>query len=437
MKSQSRVVIDAGSCRHAIAIAALLALVVLPVFAQDPNDPDRLANSGGGAMPSHMPEALRESIDKVVIVSGRGAARENVDGSYGKSTPGLVGGMASGSDMATISREIGGVPVNIPIPGMQIPAAIFGGIAGVTMREMQEFRDALTEELLESDSPPLRSDGLAIDAFWTVRRLPEIDSTLINPGKAIPAGADAVLYTDFGELAIDVDGSDAVITTSVVATLREPESDRELYRTVIRYQDRDTLGNWTADDNALWHRYSNFARYYLGRAAAADVFGHVDLTASLTPVGSADTKPGRKNPGRLETDSTLPTLAWQLELDGGEGYGEWTDGIDESAVAYDLEIFDDRQLVYDAQDLPDPAHRLDYELEPCRTYRWSVRPVFSVEGKTRFGDWMRFAAGEEDGSKGDAGSSANGFGKGLKGRAASVAPAYTQDFAELEVACRR
>ena len=29
------------------------------------------------------------------------------------------------------------------------------------------------------------------------------------------------------------------------------------------------------------------------------------------------------------------------------------------------------------------------------------------------------------------------FGKGLQGREASVAPAYLQDYAELEIACKR
>ncbi len=74
--------------------------------------------------------------------------------------------------------------------------------------------------------------------------------------------------------------------------------------------------------------------------------------------------------------------------------------------------------------MPGPKHKLGYALEPCQTYRWSVRPVYQFEDGVRFGDWMRAAAGQQ--TRG-----------GRIGVAASEAPAYIYDFATLMIECRR
>lgn len=423
-------------------------------LAQNPNDPNALDRqsivSGTAPGMAHMPESRRAAIDKVIVISGDDVADQDVDGTYGRATPGLVGGMDAGSRMGTITREIGGVPISLPIPGTALPGAILGGIAGVTMREIQEFRDELTRDLVESDSPPLRSDGLALDAFWGIRRLDHIESHLFSPTLEVPEDADALLRTRFEELSIDVDGDEAIITTSVVATVHLTDEGRDVYKTIIRYRDRDTLGNWTANDKALWHSYMNFARYYLGREVAADVFGRVDLDYELTPVKSVDTGLDGKDRRRLTTDSVTPTLAWSLTINGGNAYGSWVEAIDPARVRFDIEIFDDRQLVYDAQAVEGASHRLGYPLEPCTTYRWSVRPVYDANGSTRFGEWMRLADAPGDEKKSSRKKSKKQikqeaeqareraeFGKGLIGRSASTAPAYTQDFAQLAVACTK
>ncbi len=421
-------------------------------LAQNPDDPDYLSTKLNEAPPAaHMPESLRADVKKVIVISGDRVANESVEGTYAQGAPGLAGGMARGSDMATISKEIGGVPINLPIPGLQLPASIIGGIAGVRMKQIQAFRDALTEEIVNSDSPPLRSDGLSIDAFWGIRRLPQIDSELFSPNLEIPEDADAIVYADFADLSIEVDGGDAVITTTATASVFSQSARRDVYRTEISYQDRDKLINWTADDNAVWKTYANFARHYLGRALAADLFGRIDLEHELVPVESVDAEFARKSSQVLETDSLAPTLAWQLNLgDGNSAYGAFGAAIDPSAVTYDLEIFDNRQLVYDAAGIAGSSYRLSYELEPCQTYRWSVRPVYTVDGSTRFGEWMRLAYDPEadpkakknkkDKKNSEATSTAAPVVdkyKGLKGRQASAAPAYIQDFASLAIACSR
>ena len=69
----------------------------------------------------------------------------------------------------------------------------------------------------------------------------------------------------------------------------------------------------------------------------------------------------------------------------------------------------------------------DHE-ELCGSYRWSVRPVFDDGSRVAYGEWMRLNPDPE---------SEPASRNGLVGRNASIAPAYTQDFASLNVKCRR
>ena len=391
----------------------------------------------------HMPESLRAGIDKLIVISGQGPAGQAVGGTYEKATEGVVDGMSAGSRIGTIGREIGGVPIYFPIPGTALPGAIFGGIRGLARREIQEFRDALTEQLADAESTPLKNEGLAIDVFWSVRRLPEIQSHLFSSNVEVPEDADAVLYVSFGDLNIDVQGKDAIITTAATGTVHRISDGRNIYQSTVRYQDRDTLSNWTANDNALWHQYVNYARYYLGRELSADVFDRALVEHELSPEATDNTKVDRRDPGKLHSETTLPTLTWNLSLQGKDPYGGWSASIGEADIRYDLEIFDNQQLVYDARDIDDPSHTLQYELEPCNTYRWTVRPTYRVGDDTRFGEWMQVgpvpdARKKKRKKKDDEEQAASGSTfKGLVGRKASEAPAYIQDFARLEVACPR
>ena len=374
-------------------------------------------------------EALRSSIHKVVVIAGQSPAGQAVTGSYEKATAGLAGGMEAGSRLGTITPNIGGVPVTIPIiPVLGIPGAIFGGLGGATKREIQEFRDALTEEIVRAANPPLRSDGLALDVFWSIRKLPHLESHLFAPTVEIPNDTDAILYVGLDDLTIDVQGNVAIITTTATATLRRLSDGRNVYKTVVLYQDRDTLKNWTKNENALWNDYANFARYYLGHEISADVFDRVELSHELLPAETDTAKRDRKDKRTFKSRSLTPTLAWELTLDGGDSYASWTDTIDEADIFYDVEIFDNRRRVYSKEQVPDPRHTVAYELDPCQTYRWSVRPAYHVDGAIKFGEWMRFSA-ESD--------TENEARKGIVGREASEAAAYVQDFALLEIDCRR
>ena len=85
--------------------------------------------------PTHMSEALRTTVSKIVILPINGDASESVTGTYGKETPGLAGGIAKGSGIGSVPVEVGHVPVNIPIPLLRELGMLVGGITGSAQRQ--------------------------------------------------------------------------------------------------------------------------------------------------------------------------------------------------------------------------------------------------------------------------------------------------------------
>ncbi|MFT5501093.1 MAG: hypothetical protein ACI88G_001226 [Woeseiaceae bacterium] len=383
---------------------------------------------------THLEESVRSAVKKVVVVPGTNPASQGVTGTYEKDTPGLIGGIDEGSRVGTISKDIGGIPVSIPIPMITIPAAIFGGLSGSAKRQIQDFRDEMTEDLAKAANQPLTSDKLALDVFWGLRRLPGLDSKLFAPTTPVPADTDAVLYVNVSAVTIDVQGKEAILTTSATVTLRRLSDDKVLYERQIQYSDRDTLDSWTENENALWHAYANYARHYLGREVSAEVFDRVKLRHELRPLESANVARVKKDDWQNVSKSTTPTLAWELNLLGGDSYGPWTNKIDAANIFFDVEIYDAHQLVYAEKQVPGSQHSLAFEIEACKTYRWSVRPSYRIGSDIRFGEWMRYSPDTDDE---DEGGLVNLGGLGSLGRKASIAPAYTQDFASLKIECPR
>jgi len=374
-----------------------------------------------------MPETLRDSVQRVVIISGLGPGDQEVTGTYDEYQAGLLGGMSEGSRIGTISKDIGGAPVGFSIPILSNIGMIYGGLSGAAKERTQAFRDAMAEELADTGRHSLTNDGIALDVFWSLDDLPRLGKKLIAPAAEIPADTDAVLYVGINGLQIDVQGGEAILTTWASASLRRHDDGRILYQTAIRYEDRDDLERWIADDKALWRSYANFARHYLGRELAADLFKRVRLRHELIPVATDTARHDRKDKQLLVAQTLAPTLAWQLEIEDEFTHPAWANAIDEVQVLYDLEIYDARQLVYAEERLAEPTHALQMDLEPCQVYRWSVRPSYHTGTAVYYGDWMRMTEAAPDPA----------FGKGLKGRRASDSPAYTQDFARLKTDCRR
>jgi hypothetical protein len=384
-----------------------------------------------------MSEELRAQVDAIVVVATRSPADQAVSGSYEKNTYGLVGGVVAGHEAGRVRKQVGPVPVDMRIPGTAIPGSIIGGLVGGWQREVQQLRDALTEELVDAGSTPLTDEGLAMDVYARLRRVPELNSRIVGPATPIPEDSDAVLHVNFDGVSIDVQGGDATITTTAVASLRRVNNNVQLYRTVVHYRDKDSLRHWTDNNSRLWHTYVNYARHYLGQEIAARVYNRTELTRTLTPEGTDTTRPERKNPLHFVSKTTQPELAWIMEVSdmSGSSFANGTDTLDETVTWYDVEIYDRDRLVLAEEGIPEPRYAVPMELD-CGDYRWSVRPSWRVGGKVRYGRWMRFPPSPKtDESEGDGDKQSAQYGP--DGRAASEAPAYTQDFPSLTIACGR
>ena len=369
-----------------------------------------------------MSDALRASIAKVVMMPGESPVNEEVDGTYKKSTHGLAGGMIAGSGATTINKEVGPVNLSIPIPILQLPGMIAGGIAGATQREIQEFRDTLTKDLVEVSSQQLVNEKIASDVYFEIREAPNLEPRLFARETPVPVDTDAILYVGIRDLVIDVEGNEAIITATVTATMHRHSDKTDVYKTVIQYQDRDTLSNWTKNDNAVWRDYANFARHYIGREIAARVFDSAGIVQTLVPVKSSSVKASKRNPWHGTSKSLGPTLAWEFSLPGSDTDPAWAAGIDETKIYYDLEIYDLHRPVYSMKQIPDPQHTVTANLEACQSYRWSVRPSYHVGGDIKYGPWMRSDSNPAGGN-------------GNVGQKASEAPAFLYDFASLDIKC--
>lgn len=366
-----------------------------------------------------MDDGLRDSLRKVVVKPGGSPTNEEIGGDYDQETLGLDGGIVYGASKGTVSTQAGPVNLSVPIPMLQIPAMIAGGIAGATQEEIQDFRDALTEDLADASSQQIINDKITSDVYNEIRTMPNLEPQVFARETPVPDDTDAILYVNVGQLLIDVEEDEAIITATVNATVHRHGYDKDVYETTVEYQDRDTLRNWTADDNAAWRNYANFARHYVGREIADRVYGSAGVTQALRPVKSKDVTVSKRNPWQGSSKKLSPTLAWELELPADDGNPGWAAGIDESSIFYDVEIYDLQRPVYRAQRVPDARHTVNVPLEACQTYRWSVRPVYQVGGEVSYGQWMR--SGSE--------------GNGNIGKKASEVPAYLYDFAELEIRC--
>lgn len=369
-----------------------------------------------------MPEEYRSSVNKIVVLPGSAPATDAVTGSYQKETLGLLDGMDEGRGYGTINKDIGGIPINFPIRVLTVPGAIIGGLIGASTREIQDYRDALAENLVEAADTTLSNDALATDVFWRLHAVPDVEAKVFALTTPIPQDTDALLYISFSDLTIDVQKDDAILTMSASALLRRVSDGVSLYENQVHYQDRDTLENWTANDSAVWRDFANYARHYLGREIAAEIYERSKIQTELKPQKSKTVSLVKKNVWQGVSKIGNPTLSWSHSLAAADSQEGWAKMISPADVAFELEIYDQHQLIYSAKNIEEPQFALDIELEACRTYRWSVRPSYRVGQDVRYGEWMR---SNPDPANGNIGT------------AAAEASAYIFDFASLEVKCGR
>ncbi len=369
-----------------------------------------------------MDEEYRGAVKKVVVLPGTSPPSDGVTGSYQKKTDGLYGGIDRGREFGTIRKEVGGIPINFPIRVLTVPGMILGGLSGTVKRQIQDMRDAMTKELAKSTDSQISNDALATDVFWRLRDVPGLKPKVFALTTPIPEDTDAILYVSFSDSTINIDGNMATITFSATATLRRVADGQHLYENEIHYRDTDSLKNWTANENAAWNDYANYARHYIGREIVAELFERIEIKQTLLPQETDDVSRVKKLEWRGVTQSQTPTLAWSLDLSDAGNAQPWAASLDEEHIFYDVEVYDSHQLVYAAKRIADSQHTVAVELQDCTTYRWSVRPEYHFNDRVRHGEWMR--------SNPDAAN-------GNSGKEGSVASAYIYDFASLEVKCAR
>ncbi len=408
-----------GICTQALRGTLLVFVITSSVF---PATADG-ATPNTQAEPTHMSEAQRSAVKKLVVLPTETPPEGVVTGTFQKETYGVLDGMDDGRKYGRgISTDVGGVRVSYPIPILTLPGMLLGGLTGGTKRAIQDFRDELTEDLAEAAGRTLTNDALASDVFWGLRNVPTLDSKIFALTTPIPEDVDAVLFVSMTGIQIEVQDKEAIITTTGNGTLRRISDGQDIYTASVFYEDRDTLVDWTRNDNAAWHDYAQFARHYIGREISAQIAERVDLNRDMKPIESENVDTVKKNDWQGVSKNRMPTLAWQHQLLGGDANGVQADEIGASDVSYEIEIYDLHQPVYSAKNLPEAKHVLPVELD-CKTYRWSVRPAYRIDGVMQYGDWMRFDS--EAGGNGNVGSKA------------SELPAYIRDFASLEIKCRR
>ena len=382
-----------------LAAAMLATVVAVPAWAQS------------------MSEELRESIGRIVILPVDGESSEAVTGTYGRETLGLAGGRAKGADMGTVGIEPGGIPIGLPIPFLREIGALAGGIFGASERMRQDLRDRMAEDLAQAIDQPLSNNALANDVYWGLRNVAGVEPRLFAPTTPIPADTDAILFINLDEVVLNVQEDEAIVATMGTAVLKRFSDGTTLYRKEVTYEDRDKLKNWAKNDFILWDEYREFARYYISRELAAELYERVQVDHALAPLPSGNVKRDKEDAWLGKTRALSPTLVWESTL------GENREEADGAQVLWDIEIYDAHRPVYGAKQVAGTQFTVDVPLEKCTTYRWSVRPTYHKDGKKKNGEWMRRVGATVQ-------KNAN------IGRAISVAHAYIQDFATLDVHCK-
>ena len=363
-----------------------------------------------------MSDELRSEFGFLVVRPGIAVPKEYLTGTYNKDSLTMAEGAAKGGGIGTVSKDIGGIPINFPIPIIGQIGQIVGGIVGAQQEAVQGFRDRLARDLAEAGGKPMSSESLADDVFWLVRNQPALKTRLLLPDQEVPADFEAILFVNVDSIQISVKDDDAVIMTAATATLMRASDGVHVFDQQFVYEDRDTLKNWTKNDDAAWHSYAAFARHYLAREIVARLYERVDAWAALAPTKSDDIKPIKRNLWAGTTKVAMPELNWTSEILDGS--------VQAAAVTYEIEIYDPLQMVYADRGLQATSYRVPIELEGCKSYRWTVRPVYRAGNELRYGEWMRADDGKQ--TK-----------QGGIGPQASVATAYLYDLPSFEVSCGR
>ncbi len=328
---------------------------------------------------NYMAEDIRASISSISIEAGSLAPTLYVGGDYGAETltagegaaAGAAGGvLATGEMVGEDPRAIILVPIILPVA--IVAGSVTGAAAAKIKQQVQKFRDGQTEEMLDDAEFGNPNTELAQNFEESVRAVDDVD--VVDADQA-----DALLIVTLKEIGVIVNGNDAEISATAGVLLKDP-SGRVLFMRDVDYWDKDTLSNWTANDNALWKQFTINAHRHIARVASERMFEAVTTRHVLRPTDNDWSGMAR---------SKQPVLTWDFVLLGGDSFDD-TD-IADNPILFDIEIYDGSRVVYSAQDVAGMSHEVAGDLPRCRTLSWTVRPIFEIGGQKRAGEWMRQA----------------------------------------------
>lgn len=378
---------------------------------------------------THMSEQLRSTIRTVTVQPSAIAPTLIVTGDYGKAVPtageGASAGAGAGVKMTgeMISEDPRALliaPIILPIA--IIAGAIIGASAAKVQQQLQKFRDKLTTEITEENATTLPADVLAKNLHSHLEGFPDIDTTLVAADAPVRMDTDAILEVRVTELTITVNGNDAIMAMTAVANLRRTTDNTVLYNKTYSFRKKDSLRNWSEDDNALWDIYVEQAQHHFTRQISGDFFEKITLRHVLRPTKS-DRGTGRDDWSKSIITAS-PTFTWELFLLGGDAYEPWAEEIDASNATYELEIYHHSELVYAAADIATLDHQVREPLARCKTYRWSVRPTYRINGRSRVGEWMSYL------------SSFDSVFRSPTSSTRTETPDFWQGFAKFDIRCR-
>lgn len=287
----------------------------------------------------------------------------------------VAAGTLAGIDVAgqIVSEDASGV-ILLPIV---LPVAMIAGAIGGSMRaQIMKAQQESADELLSAERQPLPSKVMAgrVQAYFEEASV--IDSVLIAPDATPPQAVDAVMIIEVQSLKIDIKGDNASMTITATAELRERDELGTMRDGIFAYTVNNGVEEWVENDTELWDEFVANALHYFATRISEDFFQKVRVRHVLRPIDT-------------DTRSYSPTLAWELILLGGDNYAAWEAPIKAEDARYTLEIYQEDRLVYAAAHINSTRHTVQERLPGCKTYRWSVQPVYPHGQRSRAGAWMR------------------------------------------------
>jgi hypothetical protein len=316
------------------------------------------------------------SLEKIAIRPSNIAPRLIVDRDHDGPTGDEVAlGTLAGIDIVgeMVSEDASGVlllPIVLPL------AMVAGAISGSMRAEIMEAQKESADQLLKFEHLPLPSEVMAEQVQGYFAEAPVIDSVLINAADPAPDDVDAIMTIEVQSLHIGITGYDASMTLEAVAELRGIDRSTSSKRRVFNYTVHNTVTEWVANDSERWNEFVTDALHYFATRISEEFFQKIRVRHVLRPIDT-------------DTRNLTPMLAWELILLGGDNYTEWEQPIEAEQARYTLEIYQADRLVYSANHIDGTRHTVQKPLPACKSFHWSVQPIYPMGNKTRAGNWMR------------------------------------------------